>query len=667
MRWQSLFTVYLEIKMLYIRKTDMKHKIIINKGLNLLFIISIIFFLFLVVFTKRTYSISFETPATSFGSPDQTGKGIAIGDFDSDGNRDIVALANSSLQNIRIWKNPGSTTAFSVLWASRSVGAMAITLSAVALADLDNDGSIDIVTGNSNAANSTVYAWKNPGPSVAFLTTTVWASSLILSTNTGVNALFMADLDSTTNKFPDIIIGGASKNLQIVRNPETNVFSTSPWPSATIIYSKTGADIVGVWAGRIDSDNTPDIVTGAGAATAGPVQEVHIFKNPGFASAFDSPSVWDSNPVANLSVNVFPVALADLDKDGSKDIAVGMAASTLMNSAVVRIYRNPGSTIAFTATWVSSNAVGYSLSSESIGGGQQSLKIAALDGDGDIDIAITMDYNSKRITVYNNPLNPPTNNDPFTTAWVTDFSLIFSNTPNYLALQDINSDNKVDIVSNHTFTTPFYVVKGLKNTTAETRIELLYFMAIPSDGKVTLKWKTETEINNYGFNIYRSEDKNGGDEKIHYKSASGNLGGELYSFADTDVVNGKRYYYKLEDVDTNGETEIHGPASAVPDKIALIELEYGGKLSKQSRFKWNSNEYTGFKLQFSSSPDFSSNKTLSIPKSSWSSKYSTKLTEGMLSKVKKLGKKNGSIYWRVIGRDKNGKSFTSAASSLVVE
>ena len=105
----------------------------------------------------------------------------------------------------------------------------------------------------------------------------------------------------------------------------------------------------------------------------------------------------------------------------------------------------------------------------------------------------------------------------------------------------------------------------------------------------------------------------------------------------------------------------------MPDKIALIEPEDGGKLSKRSRFKWNSNEYTGFKLQFSSSPDFSSNKTLSIPKSSWSSKYSTKLTKGMLKKVKKLGKKNGSIYWRAIGKDSKGKSFTSAASSLVVE
>ena len=226
-----------------------------------------------------------------------------------------------------IWKNPGSTTAFSVLWESRNMAHAGTTnVPAVALADLDNDGSIDIITGNYTTTNSTVYAWKNPnttGITTRAFGTGVWSSTLILSTNTGVNALFIADLDSSTNIYPDIIIGGENRNLQIVKNPGTTAFTSSPWPSVTMIYSKGGTnDIYGVWAGRIDSDNTPDIVTGAGAATAGPVQEVHIFKNPGFASAFDSPSVWDSNPVANLPVIVGPVALADLDKDGSKDIVL---------------------------------------------------------------------------------------------------------------------------------------------------------------------------------------------------------------------------------------------------------------------------------------------------------------------------------------------------------
>src|SRR3989338_8941195 len=527
----------------------------ILKRLNLLFIISIIFLLSILVFAKETYSISFETPATSIGSSTQTGRGIAIGDFDSDGNRDVVSLINDT-NNILIWKNPGSTTAFSVLWESRNMAHAGTTnVPAVALADLDNDGSIDIITGNSNAASSTVYAWKNPnttGITTRAFGTGVWSSTLILSTNTGVNALFIADLDSSTNIYPDIIIGGENRNLQIVKNPGTTAFTSSPWPSVTIIYSKSGtANIVDVRAGRIDSDNISDIVTGAVKLANSIVEEVHIFKNPGFTSAFDSPSLWDSNPVANLNVNASAVALADLDKDGSKDIAVGMAFSTL-TSAIVWIYRNPGSTTAFTSgSWVSSNIVGYRTSGEGVQ--SSGLKIAALDGDGDIDIVIAKSVSgtSKEIVVYDNPLNPPTNADPFATLWTTAFSFNFSGTPNYIALQDINSDNKIDIVSNHTLVTGIANVRGLKNTTTETRIELLYFMAIPSDGKVTRVWKTETEINNYGFNIYRSEDKNGGYKEIHYEPASGNLGGELYSFADANVVNGKRYYYTLEDVDIN--------------------------------------------------------------------------------------------------------------------
>ena len=76
----------------------------ILKRLNLLFIISIIFFLFLVVFTKRTYSISFETPATSIGSTGLTVRGLAIGDLDSDGNRDVVSLTYG--RSVYIWRNP---------------------------------------------------------------------------------------------------------------------------------------------------------------------------------------------------------------------------------------------------------------------------------------------------------------------------------------------------------------------------------------------------------------------------------------------------------------------------------------------------------------------------------------------------------------------------------
>ena len=40
--------------------------------------------------------------------------------------------------------------------------------------------------------------------------------------------------------------------------------------------------------------------------------------------------------------------------------------------------------------------------------------------------------------------------------------------------------------------------------------------------------------------------------------------GASYEFVDTDVKNRKTYYYKLEDIDLNGTSTMHGPVSATP-------------------------------------------------------------------------------------------------------
>ena len=40
--------------------------------------------------------------------------------------------------------------------------------------------------------------------------------------------------------------------------------------------------------------------------------------------------------------------------------------------------------------------------------------------------------------------------------------------------------------------------------------------------------------------------------------------GALYEFVDQSVKNRNTYYYKLEDIDLNGNTTMHGPVSATP-------------------------------------------------------------------------------------------------------
>ncbi len=102
-------------------------------------------------------------------------------------------------------------------------------------------------------------------------------------------------------------------------------------------------------------------------------------------------------------------------------------------------------------------------------------------------------------------------------------------------------------------------------TGTPTAITLLSFNAKAGEnGKVALIWKTATEIDNAGFNIYRARKKDGNYKKVNdlLISANGNATtGADYSYTDTPPAKGK-YFYKLEDVDYNGVGTMHGHAKA---------------------------------------------------------------------------------------------------------
>jgi hypothetical protein len=101
-------------------------------------------------------------------------------------------------------------------------------------------------------------------------------------------------------------------------------------------------------------------------------------------------------------------------------------------------------------------------------------------------------------------------------------------------------------------------------------IKLSSFTATPRAGKIILAWSTEAEIDNAGFNLYRSESESGAYSKINGSliPARGTpTRGASYAYVDDAVKNRKIYYYKLEDVDINGKSTMHGPVSATPRRV----------------------------------------------------------------------------------------------------
>jgi hypothetical protein len=100
-----------------------------------------------------------------------------------------------------------------------------------------------------------------------------------------------------------------------------------------------------------------------------------------------------------------------------------------------------------------------------------------------------------------------------------------------------------------------------------TAVELMAFEAAPLDAAVELSWRTGSELNNLGFHLYRALTEEGPYERVTSSVVPG-LGssaeGASYRWVDSGLTNAVTYYYKLEDIETTGRTELHGPVWAIP-------------------------------------------------------------------------------------------------------
>ena len=89
-------------------------------------------------------------------------------------------------------------------------------------------------------------------------------------------------------------------------------------------------------------------------------------------------------------------------------------------------------------------------------------------------------------------------------------------------------------------------------------VELSSFRPTLEDGKVVIRWTTQSELDNAGFNIYRSETRNGEFKQVNAQLIEGaGTTGErnTYKWVDTSAKPGVVYYYQIEDVSFAGERQ----------------------------------------------------------------------------------------------------------------
>ncbi|MFC3195686.1 hypothetical protein ACFODZ_15635 [Marinicella sediminis] len=78
----------------------------------------------------------------------------------------------------------------------------------------------------------------------------------------------------------------------------------------------------------------------------------------------------------------------------------------------------------------------------------------------------------------------------------------------------------------------------------------------------TLKWKTASEVNNLGYNVYRAELEAGPFKQINSQIIQGAGTTDLisqYSYTDETVRKRQVYYYYIESVSENGQKKRFTP------------------------------------------------------------------------------------------------------------
>lgn len=277
--------------------------------------------------------------------------GLAAADIDRDGDLDLVTGSGPAEDyEVIVWENDG--TPFDGGWIQHDVGAASET-NRVEVADLDNDGWLDIVSlGSEYGPNGHVWIWHNDGTPFD----NPWASNTLV-TDWALAEVEVADLDN--DGYTDIIYSYHEYYVMALKNDGTPF--NGGWSSNYVGFGGPGM-VSGIVASDFDGDGDMDLATACGYSPARPQ---YVFNNDG--SPFSGS--WLTNSIG--TVKAVTVDAADFDMDGDEDLVNN-------ENGVVVVWANDSTP--FSGGWGRYN-VGTTPSTQI-----NRVTTADLDKDGDADI-----------------------------------------------------------------------------------------------------------------------------------------------------------------------------------------------------------------------------------------------------------------------------------------